>query len=367
MVHDKKCHIREQDRSSSRRKPGSSVFKLDHSLHLSILILGLCVWACEPPRVRYDVPGPVSDPEPPRIAPLPEGVPGLKFLVFGDWGGGAWWHVGSEARQRRMANGMASVVARPDRGVDFAITTGDNFYPSGVRSVTSRKWRTVFEEVYDPRRFPFTFYAVLGNHDYEGNPLAQVAYHRLKNATATGRWYMPDQYYTFADTLADSTVVAFFALDSQMLIGDDAYEDYREKTRGPPDESARQMTWLEERLAQSRARWKVVFMHHPVYSNGWHGDTAWLIERLKPVLEKYRVDVVFSGHDHSLEAIEPVNGVHYFVSGAGANPRSVTWRGNTRFAHAGLGFIWCRVTRGECLVAVCAAAGEALWATVIRK
>ena len=331
-----------------------------HLLHIFLLPC-LLYAACEPPQVRYEIPGAQPKVASPQIAPLPPGTPKLKFLVLGDWGGGDEWRIGSEYSQRQVADGMASMVKRKDRGVDFVIGVGDNIYPSGVDSITDRKWLTVFEEVYDPQRFPMIFYMVLGNHDYRKNPIAQVAYHQLKNKTATGRWYMPDRYYTFSKTLSDSTVIQFFALDTQMLIEDDAYRDHRDRTQGAADEPERQMAWFTARLAESRARWKIVFMHHPVFSNGHHGDTEWLISRLKPLLERYHVNAVFSGHDHNLEAITPVNGVHYFVSGAGAHTRNVTWRENTLFAYAGNGFTWCRITRNEFLVVMCDKKGKARW------
>lgn len=323
--------------------------------------------ACEPPQVRYDIPGPIPKIASPRIAPLPRGTPSLKFLVFGDWGGGGSWRTGSNYRQRQVATGMASVIKRKDRGANFVIGVGDNFYPSGVEGISDRAWRTTFEEVYDPQRFPMTFYMILGNHDYGKDPMAQVKYHQLKNKTATGRWYMPDQYYTFLKTLADSTVVQFFALDTQILIEDNAYRDYRDRTQGAVNESEQQMAWLTTRLAESQARWKIVLMHHPVFSNGHHGDTAWLISRLKPLFERYHVNAVFSGHEHHLEALEPVNGVHYFVSGAAANTRDVTWRENTLFAYADVGFTWCRITRDKLLVVMCDKNGRARWEMPIVK
>jgi acid phosphatase len=278
------------------------------------------------------------------IASLPEGTASRSFLVFGDWGGGKWWQPGSDDRQRLVASGMKKIKDTSRRGADFAVAVGDNFYANGVKSIQDRKWRSHFEDVYTAEQFPMPFYMVLGNHDYREDPHAQIAYHQLVNEHATGRWYMPDWYYTFSDTLADSTIVQFFNLDSQMLINDDDYLSYRYRTNAPAGASQRQMAWLEDELKASRARWKFVVMHHPIFSNGRHGNTPWLIEHLHPLLERYGVQAVFSGHNHNLEAIKPIEGVHYFVSGAAANVNDVAWRKNTLYAHAGPGFLWCRIT-----------------------
>ncbi len=60
--------------------------------------------------------------------------------------------------------------------------------------------------------------------------------------------------------------------------------------------------WLESDLSKSRARWKFVFMHEPVYSSGPHGgESKLLIKEWVPIFEKYSVDIVFSGHTHAFE------------------------------------------------------------------
>ena len=53
-----------------------------------------------------------------------------------------------------------------------------------------------------------------------------------------------------------------------------------------------------------------------VYSAGGHGDYAYLIQRLVPLLKDYQLTFYMSGHDHAQYHIE-WEGVHYLVSGAG--------------------------------------------------
>ncbi len=87
---------------------------------------------------------------------------------------------------------MKKVSDTSNRGADFVLGVGDNFYSEGVKSIADRKWRDHFEDVYTAEQFPMTFYMVLGNHDCGENPQAQIDYHRLVTEQATGRWYMPD-------------------------------------------------------------------------------------------------------------------------------------------------------------------------------
>jgi acid phosphatase len=68
-----------------------------------------------------------------------------------------------------------------------------------------------------------------------------------------------------------------------------------------------------------------------------------LVNHLKPLLERYRVQVYLNGHSHALEHIV-VGGVHYVTSGAGAKPRPARAIAGTRFvAGERLGFAIARV------------------------
>jgi tartrate-resistant acid phosphatase type 5 len=55
---------------------------------------------------------------------------------------------------------------------------------------------------------------------------------------------------------------------------------------------------------------------HPVWSVGHHGPTDVLVEKLNPMLLKYKVAAYFSGHDHDMQHLND-SGVQYFLSGAG--------------------------------------------------
>ena len=53
-----------------------------------------------------------------------------------------------------------------------------------------------------------------------------------------------------------------------------------------------------------------------VWSVGEHGPTKELVEKLKPMLEKYGVTAYFCGHDHNMQHLSD-SGVEYYVTGAG--------------------------------------------------
>ncbi len=168
---------------------------------------------------------------------------------------------------------------------DAVLLLGDNVYETGDPAEITAKVFDPFRPVLDhgTRLIP-----VLGNHDVDsGNGPAQIA--------ALG---MPGPWYS--TTIGD---VEIFALDSNRS--------------GDPD----QLAWLDRSLASSTADWKIVILHHPAYSAGSHGSDPGVQRDFVPLLERYGVDLVLSGHDHDYQRSKPINGVTYVVTGAAAKLR----------------------------------------------
>jgi 3',5'-cyclic AMP phosphodiesterase CpdA len=81
-----------------------------------------------------------------------------------------------------------------------------------------------------------------------------------------------------------------------------------------PEQSA----WLEKELAGSKDDWKIVILHHPIYSSGGrHGSDLTLRKILEPLFVKYNVSVVLAGHDHFYERTKPQHDIVHFVVGSG--------------------------------------------------
>jgi 3',5'-cyclic AMP phosphodiesterase CpdA len=59
------------------------------------------------------------------------------------------------------------------------------------------------------------------------------------------------------------------------------------------------LSWLEDALKENPNRWSVVFTHYPVYSCSAGRDNEAYRDLLRPILEKYGVDLVLQGHDHT--------------------------------------------------------------------
>jgi len=64
-------------------------------------------------------------------------------------------------------------------------------------------------------------------------------------------------------------------------------------------DSAAQVEWLNRTLANNPNKWTFVTMHHPVYSPAIGRENTMLKNSLKPIFDKYGVDLVLQGHDHT--------------------------------------------------------------------
>ncbi len=59
------------------------------------------------------------------------------------------------------------------------------------------------------------------------------------------------------------------------------------------------LSWLDQTLATNPNEWTILFTHYPVYSCSQGRDSEAYREAIKPVIEKYGVDLVLQGHDHT--------------------------------------------------------------------
>ena len=60
-----------------------------------------------------------------------------------------------------------------------------------------------------------------------------------------------------------------------------------------------QKRWLEKVLAENTKEWTIVVTHYPFYATKADRDGDEVREHFQPILEKYNVDMVLTGHDHA--------------------------------------------------------------------
>lgn len=216
---------------------------------------------------------------------LPNADRSIKFAIIGDSGRGS-------KEQHEVAAQMVAYRQRFD--YKFVLMAGDNIYEGAA---TEDDYRLKFEE---PYRLLLDagvkFYAALGNHDDTN----QVFY---KPFNMDGH-----RYYTFVPPVDPitrwDTRVRFFALDSTYL-------------------TFEQIRWFEHEVTESRAEWKIAFLHHPLYTSGRYALAARGIRlALESAFVTGGVDVVFSGHEHIYERADLQRGILYFVTGGAGSLRA---------------------------------------------
>jgi len=126
-----------------------------------------------------------------------------------------------------------------------------------------------------------------GNHEYEYLRLPEGAQDRLLTIMWRPQFTLPEEPTLHADLqevafgLRYSEDVHFFVLSTQSLRIEE------------------QAQWLDRELEASDAKWKIVTMHHPIFSSGGDRDSPDRRAALLPVINKHGVDLVLQGHDHT--------------------------------------------------------------------
>ena len=100
-----------------------------------------------------------------------------------------------------------------------------------------------------------------------------------------------------------------------------------------------QAVWLDSILSNNSNQWTVAAIHQPIYSTGQKRDEVKLRKAFLPVFDKYTVDIVLQGHDHTYGRSHKLyngdivpenrNGTIYVVSVSGPKVYTV----NEKFKH----------------------------------
>lgn len=238
---------------------------------------------------------------------------GLHFVVIGDWGGNPIPPYTTVA-EKEVAEQMGKTAA--DIGSKFTVALGDNFYDTGVKDVNDPRFNSTFENVFTAVALQSRWYVLCGNHDHYGNASAEVAYTKLSK-----RWYMPELYYSEVFSIPGTSQSLELVMIDTVILAGLTHPTLRNTPPSGPASIAlaeSQWEWINNTLSSSTADWIIVAGHYPVWSIAEHGPTQTLVERLRPLLQKYNVSSYICGHDHNLQHIqETTNPVDYFVAGAG--------------------------------------------------
>ncbi len=206
----------------------------------------------------------------------------------------------------------------------FGVMLGDNIYPDGATLGAdgrddAKRFQDIFVAPYGKFGWgdrDFRIYAALGNHDWHTSRAGALA--QVKFLSETRPFHMDGSIYAAMPASAKGEVEVF-AIDSHVLLagekvltdrlaadGSEIVTTSYEKPEAwavPATAAEKAMVAdLETRLRASKARWKIVIAHHPLWasSGGKFRQSQALRAALLPVLCRY-ADLYFAGHEHTLE------------------------------------------------------------------
>lgn len=197
----------------------------------------------------------------PPGAPQPVQPDSWSFAAIGDYGGG---------RQPLTDVARNLIKGRPG----LVLTTGDNVYYHGTEEEYQQQWDP--PQYFGDVRSNLPVMPTLGNHDTSIS--TKPYFDRFPELNGA-------RFYSFTER-----GVHFTTLDTNESI-----------EPGSP-----QYRWLEQDLASSNEDWKVLYFHHPMFS-GFPGITNPATQHLAPLIARYGVDLVLTGHEHNYSRSTPLN------------------------------------------------------------
>lgn len=222
----------------------------------------------------------------------------VEFLYFGDvqyqdrYGDyKTWGKLAEDIRQRHP-------------GMAFALSCGDM-----VNSSKKIKEWKLFLQSAEPVFSYIPLMPAIGNHETSIKTAKAASYLRLMALPENGPRGLEEEFYSFDYANCHVTVMnsCFFE------------EARKNAEQGQWEEQLEQINhWLEEDLTQSRARWKVLVMHHPAYGLS-DGDPIYdeIRRQWEPIFEAGKVDLIFCGHQHLYARTKEIGGITYIMGNSG--------------------------------------------------
>lgn len=201
------------------------------------------------------------------------------FAVFGDNGTQYDGTIASQTIKQKIAE------ATPD----FVLTTGNLSYADGDTCLdrtpcVARSWEKWLTEVTQfSKERPLL--PVLGNREN----LSEVRFD-WGEYFFTRSFSLPAQNGegTYSFDYGNAHIIALNSNDLESLRGGWQYR------------------WLVDDLTRTQKTWKIVYLHHPVYSSGVAMGVGVFQQWLGPVFDQFDVDLVLAGHNHGYERTFPL-------------------------------------------------------------
>lgn len=222
---------------------------------------------------------------------------------------------------------------------DFGMIIGDVVYQKGLMQEYLQNFFPYYQttepnpEKGAPLLGTIPFYNVIGNHDVLSDDLdkypdglAYFYYHDLPMNAPTAQYHI--------EAKGSKGVVKQFASDNKPRYPNMANYSFENGNvqvivldsnpySAPLDGVL--LPWVVQELTNSKATWKIMAFHHPVFNSSEAHYDDQIMRLLVPALEKYGVDMVINGHVHNYQRSVPLkfdpernaDGTQYVVSPKG--------------------------------------------------
>lgn len=193
---------------------------------------------------------------------------------------------------------------KSNQDFQFLLTLGDNVYSGATDADYQKNFFNVYANGNVLKQVPL--FTALGNHDYDGvgnriqdSPIIPYFsnFNLPSQAELGGVPSGSEAYYSF-----DFGNIHLISLDT---------EGFGKDGKRIIDDNSDQLNWLLADLAKSKSTWKIVYFHHPPFTKGtYDSDVVPILtlirQKLVPIFEKFKVDLVLNGHSHVYERSKPI-------------------------------------------------------------
>jgi predicted phosphodiesterase len=181
----------------------------------------------------------------------------------------------------------------------FTIHNGDIVENGSV----VKSWKGLFN-VTQPINANYPFMSVTGNHD-------------VVNDTSSVIFQKPFPiFYDLFNLPKDQLNYSYDYGNTHFIAINSGYAQGAEKVgKVLFEQASKEYRWLEADLAKARKNknitWVIMYSHYPLYSYGFSHIPTWQ-KHVKPLVDKYKVDLYLAGHRHVYERHKAVRGKEIF-------------------------------------------------------
>ncbi|GLE11578.1 hypothetical protein PINS_up024075 [Pythium insidiosum] len=218
----------------------------------------------------------------------------VRFIGIGDWG---------EDFVAPYVLGVRDGVIKEAKTnkYDFILAVGDNFYAKGVKSTTDALWKSTWYDRWQiGSNLTLPWIAILGNHDWYGNALAEVEFSKSQEAGAK-YWIMPDKYFSVDATVATGKKFKITAVDTMTI------------------NTTAEFDWAEKEYNDPTAEFVLAAGHHHMYSQAKRGDNKdpEMVRLNKLIQSSPKVKAYMCGHEHDMQYLRAADRDYFMFGGSG--------------------------------------------------